>query len=337
MGRPRTRLRDIAEKTGYSANTVSLALRESPRIPEKTRELIRKVADELNYLPNRIAQSLVSQRSMTIGLILPDLTNPILMQVASEVSRVLAGQGYATMFATSHRSLADEKEVIAALRERQCDGILIFPVVHSQTDHLARLRANLYPIVSFAPFTMGELDSVASDDEAGADAATTHLVGQGRTRIALIDAAAPHGNLGKRAGYLAALQRAGISPDPALIHEVPGAGVNRGLEAMEAFAARGVRPDAVLATNDSLALGAELWCQQNGLTVPGDVALAGFDNIEFARLSPVPVTSVAYPVEVIVAAAVEKLRELIDAADKFPPATHQLIRPELLIRASSKA
>jgi LacI family transcriptional regulator len=104
---------------------------------------------------------------------------------------------------------------------------------------------------------------------------------------------------------------------------------------METFRARGLAPDAVLASNDSLALGVELWCQREGRSVPGDIALVGFDDIEFARFTTVPVTTVAYPVAVIVRAAVARLIELIAARDGLPPPEQKVIKPELLVRSST--
>src|SRR6218665_2917229 len=102
MGRPIVRLKDIADRTGFSVNTVSLALRDSPRIPEETRAVIRQAAEALNYLPNHIAKSLVSRETKTMGLVLTSITNPILTQVAQAIELRLAERGYLTLFATSN-------------------------------------------------------------------------------------------------------------------------------------------------------------------------------------------------------------------------------------------
>jgi LacI family transcriptional regulator len=335
MGHKRTRLRDIAEKTGFSANTVSLALRDSPRIPEATRILIRKVADDLNYTPNRIAQSLVSQRTMMVGLVLTDTRNPILTQVAQEVSGSLAEHGYATLFATSANDPARERDVIATLRERQVDGMLVYPTEHDAVDHLYRLRENGFPLVSLAPDRQKRLDTVSSDDETGALKAVRHLVAKGRRNIALLDAATPLGNREKRDGYLKGLSEAGIALPDAWQIGVSHHGVKHGIDAMDELARRGVKPDAVLATNDSLALGVEIWCQKHGLRLPDDLALVGFDNIEFARLTAVPVTTVAYPVEQIVRAAVTRLEALMAGESPLPEPVQTAFEPELIVRASS--
>src|SRR5690606_16972859 len=147
MGRSIVRLKVIADKTGFSTNTVSLALRESPRIPEQTRVVIRQAAAELNYLPNQIAKSLVSRETKTIGLVLTDITNPVLTRVAQTIELALAERGYGTLFATSNNTLSEEISAIELFRARQVDGMLIYPTSHRRLDHLRPLRRANHPIV----------------------------------------------------------------------------------------------------------------------------------------------------------------------------------------------
>lgn len=335
MAGARTRLRDIAEKTGFSANTVSLALRDSPRIPEATRTLIRKAADELNYLPNRIARSLVSQRSMTVGLVLTDILNPILTLVAQEVANRLADEGYATLLAASAQMLERELDVLAMLRERQADGVLVYPAEHRRTEHLHALRKMGLPVVSLSPDPQGGIDTVWSDDQKGAMAGTRHLIALGRRRIALVDSGAALGNTEKQSGYELALREAGLNLPAAFRVEAPGHGVEAGHAAMGRAWAGGLRPDAVLACNDSMALGVQLWCQENGVSIPGDVALVGFDDIEFARVSRVPITTLAYPASEIARSAVERLLVLMREPGPLPPPCEIAFEPALIVRAST--
>jgi LacI family transcriptional regulator len=141
------RLKDIANKTGFSTNTVSLALRESPRIPEETRSLIRSAARELNYLPNHVAQSLVSRETRTVGLVLTDIMNPTLTQTAQAIEIALGEEGYGTLFATSNNTLSEEIKVVDMFRSRQVDGILIYPARHQNFEHLRPLRRANFPVV----------------------------------------------------------------------------------------------------------------------------------------------------------------------------------------------
>jgi LacI family transcriptional regulator len=144
LAKDAVRLRDIAGKTGFSINTVSLALRDSPRISGSVRLRIQSAALELGYVPNQIAKSLVSRETRTIGLILTDILNPTLTHTAQAIEVALAARGYDTLFATSNNTVSEEIRVVAMVRSRQVDGILIYPAQHRSLEHLRPLRAAGY-------------------------------------------------------------------------------------------------------------------------------------------------------------------------------------------------
>ncbi len=335
MGRNTVKLKDIAEATGFSTNTVSLALRESPRIPEKTRDIIKSAARKLNYTPNHIAKSLVSRKSMTVGLVVTDILNPTLTRVAQRVTDALAEQGYSTLFATSNNTREREDDVIASFRGRQVDGILIYPSEHKNTKHVHELRDGGFPIVSMVADPEKSVDTASVDDFVGAQKLATHLAERGHRDIALLDAASHLGNTEKRDGAKAALAAAGVTFQDDLHVDVIGTGMEAGYNAIKSLWDAGKRPTAVLATNDSLALGVLRFCDDTGLKVPEDMAIAGFDNIEFARMASVPITTVAYPVERVATNAVKHLVALIDAEGPLPTPTETLFEPELIIRQST--
>ena len=335
MGRKRVRLRDIAEKTGFSANTVSLALRDSPRIPEPTRKLIRKKAEELNYFPNRIAQSLVTAQSMTVGLVLTDIRNPILTNVAVEISNLLSDQGYSTLFASSNNDLQNEVDAINTFRARQADGILIYPTDHRKTEHLRDMREAGYPVVSLVSDPLKAIDSVSIDEIAGVQKIIGHVVECGYRDIAILDAATPLGNSEKRQGYHMALADAGIAVDPSLDILVDGHGIVEGYNAIAQLWANGKRPRAVFATNDMLALGVLRWCIEQKMAVPADLAIVGFDDIEFARLASIPISSVSYPIKRVASTAVANLIRLIELDGPLPAASQTLFDPDVVFRTST--
>ncbi len=335
MGKGTVRLKDIADRTGFSTNTVSLALRDSPRIPAETRELIRQAAASLNYLPNFIAKSLVSRETKTIGLVLTDITNPTLTHTAQAIELALAERGYATLFATSNNKLSEEKKVLELVRSRQVDGILIYPTSHRQIDHIRALRLANYPVVMLVGDPDSGLDAVCVDESRGAYKTTKHLIDIGHKRIGLIDGANPLGNREKRQGYVEALNEAGLEFDPALAVDPRGHSVIRGYLAMEALMATPAQPTAVFSANDSLALGALRWCIKHKLTVPDDMAIIGFDNIEFAEHAVVPLSSVNYPVDIVTELAVERLMSLITAGDELPTPRVTQIDPEVIVRDST--
>jgi Transcriptional regulators len=336
LGRPVVRLKDIADKTGFSVNTVSLALRGSPRIPEETTRLIRDAAQSLNYLPNHVAKSLVSRETKTVGLVLTDITNPALTQVAQSIELALAERGYSTLFATSNNDLEEERRVIAMFQSRRVDGMLIYPRNHRDLDHIRALRRANYPVVLLVGDPDAGVDAVSVDERRGAYRAVRHLIDIGHRRIGIIDSANPLGNREKRDGYMAALAEAGIPFDPALSSDPQGHSVIRGYWAMDRLMRMAGRPTAVFAANDSLAIGALRWTQKNGMAVPDEVAIVGFDNIEFAEHAATPLTSVNYEIRLVTDLAVARLLELIGFKDALPEPNVTLIDPELIVRESTQ-
>ena len=335
MRRQRVRLKDIAARTGFSTNTVSLALRESPRIPEQTRARIQGIASELNYLPNEIAKSLVSRQSKTIGLVLTDILNPTLNRTAQALEIALKARGYSTLFATSNNRLADEIQVINAFRSRQVDGILVYPASHHDIDHLRNLRNSGYPLVLLVADKDAGVDAVCIDGRSGAFKVTSHLISKGHKRIGLVDAGYLLGNMEKQQGYLDALSAHRMKVDDGLMVRPEGTGVKAGFDAAPGLLGAGDRPSAVLCSNDSLALGVQRWAIANGLAVPGDLAIAGFDNTEFGAYAAVPLTSVDYSAETVSNRAVERLIGLIASADHLPAPEVELIEPDLIVRQST--
>lgn len=335
MGKAIIRLKDIADKTGFSTNTVSLALRESPRIPLQTRELIRRAATELNYLPNQIAKSLVSRETKTIGLVLTDITNPVLTHTAQAIEIALAERGYGTVFATSNNTLSEEVRAVEMVRSRQVDGILIYPTSHRKLDHLRPLRRANYPIVLLVGDPDAGIDAVCMDDRRGAYKATRHLIDIGHRKIAIIDGANPYGNLEKRQGHQQALSEAGIDFDPDFDIDPHGHSVEKGYWALDTLMTGPKRPTAIFAANDSLALGALRWALKHKLRVPEDLAIVGMDNIEYAEYAAVPLSSVNYAVETVTRMAVDRLMRLISAGDILPEPRVTQIDPDLVIREST--
>ncbi len=337
MGRSIVRLKDIADKTGFSTNTVSLALRQSPRIPQPTRDLIQRAAAELNYLPNQIAKSLVNRETKTIGLVLTDINNPTLTQVAQAIELSLAERGYGTLFATSNNTLSEEIRTIELFRARQVDGMLIYPSRHRQLDHIRALRRGNYPVVLLVGDPDAGLDCVCIDDRRGGYKATRHLIDCGHRAIGIIDSVHSSGNREKFDGYQQALTEAGIDPRQDLLVDPQGQTPEKGYWAMDALMSSKRRPTALFASNDSLAIGALRWCQTHNLRVPEDVAIVGFDNIEFAEYAGVPLSSVNYAVETVTRMAVERLMGLIGAGEMLPEPRVTQIDPDLVIRESTRA
>jgi LacI family transcriptional regulator, galactose operon repressor len=336
MGKAIVRLKDIADKTGFSTNTVSLALRGSSRIPTPTRELIQQAAAELHYLPNQIAKSLVSRQTMTIGLVLTDITNPTLTQAAQTIELALASRGYGTLFATSNNNLEEETRTVEMFRSRQVDGMLIYPTSHRQLDHIRPLRRANYPVVLLVADPDAGIDAVCVDERRGAWKAVRHLIEMGHRRIGMLDSANRHGNGEKREGYIKALNEAGLDYDTALTVDLAGHAAVHGMSAMDELMSRKSGATAVFCSNDSLAIGALHWCRRNGVAVPQAMAIMGCDDIPYAGFAGVPLSSIRYATREVSDLAVERLMELIAAKDILPPPRVSMIDPDLIIRDSTR-
>lgn len=328
------RLKDIADKTGFSTNTVSLALRESPRIPAETRDVIRKAAEALNYQPNHVARSLVSRETKTIGLILTDIMNPTLTETAQQVELALAERGYGTLFATSNHKLSEEMRLVEMFRSRRVDGMLIYPAVHHQLDHLKALRKHFPIVLLIAGQDIG-IDVVSVDDRSGAWRAVKHLIDLGHRRIGLLNPQSTTGNSEKYEGYQRALTEAGIALDPELIVATNGHYATHGYYALDNLMSVRNPPTAIFTHNDSLAFGALRWCHRHGKRVPQDLAIMGYDNVELTEFAEPPISTMNYAGDVVSRTAVDRLMRLIAAGSEPPEPRVTLIDPELVVRGST--
>jgi LacI family transcriptional regulator len=331
MARRRPTLKDIAGTTGFSVNTVSLALRSSRRIPEATAALIQAAAEQLDYVPNRVARSLVNRATGTVGLVVPDIMNPTLTLAARTIERRLGLAGYSMMLAASDNNVAREIGAMEVLRSHQVDGMLVYPANHGKIEHIRRLRRSGFPLVLLSADRSQDVDVIAIDDRAGAFKAVSHLAGLGHRRIGFLDVAGPLGNREKLEGYEQALRAHNIPLDSALVRDPGGHAAGSGFAAMPVMMVV-ARPTAIFTPTDNLAVGVLAWCREQGVKVPQDLAIVGYDNVEAAAFADVPLTTINYEAGKISELAIERLMELIAGGHPAPRVT--LIEPELVVRRS---
>jgi LacI family transcriptional regulator len=335
VSRPRATLKDIAAATGFSANTVSLALRGSPRLPKSTRGRILEEARRLNYFPNHIARSLASSATRTIGLVLTDIMNPTLTLAARTIERELAMAGYAMMFAASDTSLENEKRALELFLSYQVDGMLVYPANVGKHEHIRAVAAAGTPVLLLVDLPDAGLDTVAIDDHAGAFKVFSHLCERGHRHFAMLDGGRRTGNLDKLEGALQAVRAAGLAEDAIQVLEPEGHAVMHGGLLMAQVMALAPRPTALFASTDSLATGALHWCRQNRVTVPGDLAIAGYDNTDLSRYGVMPLTTVNYAADTISRIAVDRILNRIASGDSGATPETRLIEPDLIVRATT--
>ncbi|UBU18195.1 substrate-binding domain-containing protein [Nonomuraea gerenzanensis] len=329
----RPSIRRVADLAGVSATTVSHTLNGRRPVAEETRRRVLEAIEELGYQPNVLARGLRTSRSQTIGLIIPDITNPFYPALARGLQDVLGPAGYDQIISNTDGVRRVEQAAIEQMIARQVDG-LAFAVFHTHAADLRPVIEAGIPVVRLGGrLVQRGVDVVHSDDEGGAAEATRHLLARGYRRIAFVCGPAAEGPAAERvAGYRAALAEAGVPAGQALVShtEFSRAG---GAEGVARLLALPEPPDAVLCANDVMAIGALDVAARRGLRVPEDLAVMGFDDIDAAGLVSPGLTTMANPArEIGQATAVRLLERLRGTIDE--PST-ELVVPARLVRRQS--
>jgi len=301
-------IKDVAREAGVSVATVSRVHNESRLVNAETRRRVREVAARLGYTPHGAARSLITSRTSTIGVLLPDVYGEFFSEVIRGIDQTAQRHGYHLLISSSHD---DEREIDAALRSMRgrVDGLI---VMSPDMDARAAVRClpENFPVVLLNCATnVGNVNAIGIENFEGARAMVRHFVARGHRRIAIIAGAERNFDAAERLrGYRAALREAGIRPRAAW--EVQGDfGEHSGHRAVGTLLAAHPRPTAVFAANDSMAIGALSALREAGVRVPEDVAVAGFDDIPMARYMSPPLTSVHVDISRLGERATERLLE----------------------------
>jgi LacI family transcriptional regulator, repressor for deo operon, udp, cdd, tsx, nupC, and nupG len=325
------RLRHVAELAGVSQATVSRVLNGRPGVAEETRREVLRALDQLGYVPVGIART---RRRGLIGLIVPELDNPVFPRFAQAIESRLAHEGLTTVLCTSTPAGMGEVEYLDVLLDHGVDGVVMISGIHADTtaDHgsYRDLRARGLPVVvvNGRPDDL-DVPSVTVDHAAAARQAVAHLAALGHRHIGL--AVGPRRYLPSREleqGYLAGLQRAGLAVDPALLSETLY-GLEGGHAAAVALMEAGAT--AIVCGSDHMAMGVVRAVHERGEEVPDAVSVIGFDDAgPNAYLDP-PLSSTRQPFEAMALAVVQLLTE----PPSDGPAPELRFRPELIVRAST--
>jgi LacI family transcriptional regulator len=294
MAPGRVRVRDVAERAGVSITTVSRVLngKDSELGPE-TRQRVRDAARELGYRANPAAVALRGGRTGVLGLVVPDIGDQYFQQIARGVEDTMHPRGYGIVFCNTDRDIARESESIEMLLSKRVDGIVFCGGGLGDDAHLHGRDWFGTRVVTIGPH-LSDFPGVTVDDVGAIQAMVAHLADGGRRRILCVAGQADWlVSQTRLAGYQAAVAQLGLDDDPALV-DFAGFTAGSGREAVRRALERGTEFDAVLAFNDYAALGATEELLQRGLTVPGDVAVSGCDDIDFAVFARVPLTSLRF-------------------------------------------
>ena len=327
-------IREVAESAGVSYATVSHVINNTRLVSPETRERVLAAMDALNYRPNALARSLRQGKTNTLGLVLPDSANPFFAEISRSIEDEAFKRGYSVFLCNTERDTQRELFYVDVLSNRQVDGI-IFVAAGDQADSLDFLLHRKMPVVMIdRNLSNVEVDAVLTDNQLGGYLATRHLLELGHTRIACIAGPSSITPSAERIiGYRKAIEEAGLSYDETLILR-GDYHAQSGMEITNSILSMNPRPTAIFALNDLMALGTLRAAAEAGCSVPEDLAVVGYDDLEIARFTNPPLTTIAQPKKAIGVQAVNLLAARM--SQKNRPPSRLILPPELIVRRSTQ-
>jgi LacI family transcriptional regulator len=329
-------LRDVAQLAGVHPATASRALNPQtrPLVNADTARKVLRAAESIGYQPNPIARSLKTARTSTVGLVIPDLTNPLFPPIVRGIEDVLTPVGFSPWIVNTDNDPAREETQIESLRSRQVEGLI---VATARREHplLVRLHQIGVPMVLVNRRVDGlELPSVAADDDAGTEMAVRHLAGLGHTRIAhLAGPRQTSTGVTRARAFRHAVRDLGLPDDPALMVECGYWSEAEGAQGLRRLLDAGTACTAIVAGNDLIALGCYDVFAERGMTCPDDMSVVGFNGMPFLDKMNPPLTTVSIPHYEIGGEAARLLLDTIGEPERHSRSV--LLAPSLVVRAST--
>ncbi|MBD8836778.1 LacI family DNA-binding transcriptional regulator [Paenibacillus sp. FSL K6-4396] len=328
---------DIAKKANVSAMTVSKVINHTGRISSATRERVQQVIDELGYIPNSNARSLVLQRTQMLSLLITDITNPFYTTLARGAEDAAHLRGYRLLFGNSDEDYHKEKDYVDAILSTRVDGVLFAPAGDRSLTHLKQLQERHIPFVFLDRTVPGiTSDVIAGDSREGAIELIRYLVQLGHRRIALVNGSSEVSTARLREeGYIEGMREVGVDIDPELVLRT-GYRDFSDEEGLDQLLSQPEKPTAIFAANNMLAIGVIRLLRKRGLRVPEDISVVCFDDLDLASAFDPFLTVAAQPAYDFGFQGVQMLIDRIEG--KAPSEAQTVILPsELRIRASATA
>jgi LacI family transcriptional regulator, galactose operon repressor len=309
---------EVAQKAGVSSTTVSHVINKTRFVSDETRERVERVIEELGYRPNALARSLRSGETCTIGLILPDSANPFFAEVGRSIEMAAFDAGYSVILCNTENDIDKEHSYIDVLINKQIDG-LIFVGAGEDYDSYKKLSdLHVHVVAMDRDYPDLDMDVVISDNLQGGKLATQHLIELGHKRIGCIAGPSKVNLSAQRVtGYIQTLEKAGLAVDQNLI--ISGDfHPESGHEAAIKLLAMQNPPTAIFACNDLMAIGALRAGLELRLSIPQDLAVVGYDDIELASYTTPPLTTIRQPKKDMGLAALKFLLGRIHSEQSSP-------------------
>lgn len=326
-------IKDIAREVGVSPSTVSRALSDSPLISEKTKQNVKEVAQRLGYERNELARGLVKGSSGAVGLVVADITNPFFSDIAQGVGEVAHRFGYGVMLCDTAGKANRESDYIRLLRRKRVDGLILTSATMDDP-YLKDLAKTRTPFILVSRLCRSvNAPYVVVDDRVGARLAVEHLINLGHQYIAFIGGPANvQSSRDRMATYREVLQEHGLAEKEEWMGfsdftQTAGRKVGRQMLSLPE------RPSAIFAANDMIALGVLEVAEEMGVLIPDDLSLVGYNDISYASLPRVQLTTVAQPTQEMGKIATEWLLSTIEEHKRHP--LHCVLNPHLAVRRST--
>jgi len=324
---------DVAREAGVSIATVSNLINNKGHVSEKTKKHVLEVMERLNYQPNFLASALTGKQTYTLGLVVPDISNPYYGQLARAIESRAIELGYSVILCSTYHEEERIRKYISLLQQKKVDGIMIGTGEGDNIfEQLNKLEIPIALVGRDIPAI--SVTSVLVDDFVGGYLATKHLVELGHKKIGIITENFKVINTNERLrGYKFALEEAGIPFCDQLLKTCDFTVESGKIKTVELLQNSAIRPSAIFACNDLLAIGVIQAAKEMNLRVPEDLSVVGFDNIMFASYTDPPLTTVAQPIDQIGMKAMDLIVDEINKKEKIKQRI--TIRPELVIRQST--
>ncbi|MBN1873588.1 MAG: LacI family DNA-binding transcriptional regulator [Anaerolineae bacterium] len=333
MNRNRVTIKDVARAAGVSRQTVSRAINDRGEISEETRDRVLSIAKEMGYRPSSIARGLATQRTGTLGLVVPDVANPFFADVAQGAEHAAYAEGYSVFLCNTNEDPQRELAVLQSLEEKRVDGVVLCSSRLEENELREALTHQTAVVLLNRWLGDSNVGTVLIDDEYGGRLATEHLLQTGHHMVGFL-AGPPASRSGRRRakGYRAAMIRAGSGdPEAWILHCIPT--VEGGRIAARQFLTAYPQVDAFFCYNDLVAVGALKASLELGRSIPDELAIIGFDDIPLAALVTPALTTCHVPRYELGRQAMQLLLDRIDGCTDM--CRELLVQPELIIRDSA--
>lgn len=325
-------IKDVAQEAGVSISTVSRTLSGNIPVAEETRNRVLKAVKGLGYQPNTFAQALKNGKSRAIGLIIPNFRSLVFPEMINGISDTANKHGYTLVLSKTEENQDLEREYIDSLRRRLIDGLIVSTAT-KESSHLLKLKKEGFPLVLVIRHLDEQVDAVITDNMQGAYEGVKLLISRGYKNICLINGKLELDLYRRRyAGFEKAMHEAELEINKNLIRHNIGSWEDSYREMIKVLD-QGYLPDAVFATSDPKAFGVIKAIKEKGYSIPDDIAVIGFDNIEMSALVDPPLTTIGQSFYQIGARAAERLIKLINSKRNYKPLIEN-VPVELIIRQS---